>query len=231
MRAVDRRVGPLLLASLGLHCIFLLLPGLNRVMPPSEVTVPLLATLRLVAQTATAQAEFNPPPVPPVRVPKARPKAEAAVLSTPSSLTTAGPASSSSAPEAQPLRGQDGVFNNVPQSRFEGLSGSSAPSPAARDTLEIYRQRLTALFATRHDYPRIAALRGWEGEVRLRLTVARQGNLLGVALDRSSGHDVLDRHALSWLTGYGDLPPLPESLSANEISLVVPIQYKLRKTT
>jgi protein TonB len=97
--------------------------------------------------------------------------------------------------------------------------------------LDSYRQRLSELLARQHEYPRIAAMRGWEGEVRLRLKVARKGNLLGVQLDRSSGFDVLDQHALAMLEGYGSLPPLPEMLESSEIQVVVPINYKLKKTT
>lgn len=107
----------------------------------------------------------------------------------------------------------------------------SAPGPNSRESLDRYRQQLTDLFAGRHDYPRLAALRGWEGEVRLRLKVARKGNLLGVALDRSSGFDVLDRHAQALIESFGVLPPLPESLDGNEIQVVVPINYKLRRST
>lgn len=111
-----------------------------------------------------------------------------------------------------------------------GATAASASRPASA-VLDGYRARLTALFAGQHDYPRIAAQRGWEGEVRLRLQVARKGQLLAVALDHSSGYDVLDRHALALLESHGDLPPLPEALDASEISVIVPIQYKLRKTT
>jgi protein TonB len=94
-----------------------------------------------------------------------------------------------------------------------------------------YRQRLAELFARGYEYPRVAALRGWEGEVRLRLKVARKGNLLGVHLDRSSGFDVLDQHALALLEGHGALPPFPDALEGSEIQVIVPINYKLRKTT
>jgi len=97
--------------------------------------------------------------------------------------------------------------------------------------LDNYRQRLTELLAGQREYPRIAALRGWEGEVRLRLRVARKGNLVGVVVDRSSGFEVLDQHALAMLAGLGSLPPLPEGLEGSEIQIVVPVSYKLNKTT
>jgi len=74
-------------------------------------------------------------------------------------------------------------------------------------------------------------LRGWEGEVRLRLRIARKGNLLAVQLDRSSGFEVLDQHALARLSDHGDFPPLPERWEGSELQVVIPIHYKLRKTT
>ena len=63
------------------------------------------------------------------------------------------------------------------------------------------------------------------------MKVARKGNLLGVQVDRSSGFEVLDQHALAMLEALAGLPPLPEALEANEIQVVVPINYKLKKTT
>ena len=68
-----------------------------------------------------------------------------------------------------------------------------------------------------------------DGRTSALMSFAR--NLLGIALDRSSGFDVLDQHAQSLLASYGDLPPLPEALEASEIQVIVPINYKLRKTT
>lgn len=107
----------------------------------------------------------------------------------------------------------------------------AAPAKPQSEVLDAYRRRLGELLARHQEYPRVAALRGWEGEVRLRLKVARKGNLLGVQVDRSSGFEVLDQHALAMLEALAGLPPLPEALEANEIQVVVPINYKLKKTT
>lgn len=106
-----------------------------------------------------------------------------------------------------------------------------SPVPPQNSLLAAYRQRLTEIFAGQQTYPRVAALRGWEGEVRLRLRVARKGNLIAVHLDHSSGFDVLDQHALAMLEQLASLPPLPDGLDVNEIQVVVPVNYKLKKTT
>jgi protein TonB len=71
-------------------------------------------------------------------------------------------------------------------------------------------------------------MRGWEGEVRLRLKVARKGNLLSLQVDRSSGHEILDLHALQ-LVDPVRLPPFPDELEGSEIQITVPVNYKLKK--
>ena len=123
------------------------------------------------------------------------------------------------------------TWPRAPQCSPSAPQSSTVHATPAPDLLAAYRQRLTELLAGPREYPRIAALRGWEGEVRLRLRVARKGNLVGVVLDRSSGFDVLDQHALAMLAGLGSLPPLPEGLEGSEIQIVVPVSYKLNKTT
>jgi protein TonB len=102
------------------------------------------------------------------------------------------------------------------------------PQPDQQQLLGRYAQQLSRLLASHQDYPRLAALRGWEGEVRLRLKVARQGNLLFLRVDRSSGHEILDQHALQ-LVDLVRMPPFPDALEGNEIQITVPINYKLNK--
>lgn len=108
------------------------------------------------------------------------------------------------------------------------------PAADAARLVDNYGQRLSELFSRRQQYPRLAALRGWEGEVRVRLSVARQGSLTAVKLERSSGYEVLDRHALAMIEEIGRLPPPPAELAqsaqfSGDVQVVVPIHYKLRK--
>ncbi len=138
---------------------------------------------------------------------------------------SAGPASA--APAMPPMSSVEPVPAPV-----AAAAAMAAPSPRAQsDALASYRQRLSELFAGKQAYPRLAAMRGWEGEVRLRLKVARKGNLVSIALDHSSGFEVLDQNALAMVEAIAALPALPDTLEASEIQIVVPISYKLRKTT
>ena len=140
------------------------------------------------------------------------------------------PAAADSAPTAEAARPAPAIAPQRPQSEVLDGYRQRLGEPLEERTASVW-ERLGELFARHQEYPRVAAMRGWEGEVRLRLKVARKGNLIGVALDRSSGFDVLDQHALAMLEQLASLPPLPEALDANEIQVVVPVNYKLKKTT
>ncbi len=237
--AVDRKFWLILAISVALHGSLFVMIKAHRQHEPIELP-PILASLRLISPSESSSPAVveavQPVAVPPVKTrPKSPPVetrsvrpvksvAETVKIATeaPSSAHVSSapsePVAAAPVPAASPL---PPTANAVP----------TAPTRLQADLLERYRQRLGELFARQQEYPRVAALRGWEGEVRLRLKVARKGNLVAVQLDRSSGFDVLDQHALAMLEGYGILPALPDGLEANEIQVVVPINYKLRKAT
>lgn len=235
--AVDRRFGLILLLSLVLHGgLFAVINGQRQASP--VVLPPIFATLRFLAPapSASESGSVAATPAPAARVaaaipPKARqfpsrPEHPSARAETPSAGPANVPAQTAPATPAAPAA--------ATSEHSPAASPAAPPSAAARPDSELldgYRRRLGDLFARQQEYPRIAALRGWEGEVRLRLKVARKGQLLGVQVDRSSGFAVLDEHALAMVEALPGLPPLPEALEANEIQVVVPINYKLKKTT
>lgn len=202
--------------------------------PPSQQPT-LVASIRLIDASPAAPAA-----APAAISPKARqeePRIERTVpprpgrIARPATASLPAPAAGPvDAPVSEPLPAPASAAP-VAVAAGETTRPAAPSAPAQSDMLASYRQRLTELFARGYEYPRIAALRGWEGEVRLRLKVARKGNLLGVHLDRSSGFAVLDQHALALLEGHGNLPPFPEALEGSEIQVIVPINYKLRKTT
>lgn len=246
--AVDRKFWAILAFSAALHGLLLVSVSWER--PPQSITLPpITATIRLLnsIESGPLVEAVAPPAVPE----KARPNPPRAERPAPPMVKTAGPAiapAPSTRPDsrvvaaappapAMPATPQAGPAESFPspapaaEQPVTVAPPVAAAAPASRETLDRYRQRLTELFAGRHEYPRVAALRGWEGEVRLRLKVARKGNLLGVVVDSSSGFAVLDQHALAMIEGFGNLPPLPESVDSNDIQVVVPISYKLRKAT
>lgn len=240
--AVDRRFLVIFCLSLALHGSLLML----TCWPCREVTVklpPLIASIRLL-DVAEPGARVAAPALPapaalPQKVRQSSPRVEH--LSAPRMAPAAGPATKPAAPSAPALPGARPSEQMATPVASPAQLAPSAPAPVAEpkivavpaqsELLAAYRQRLGELFARHQEYPRVAAMRGWEGEVRLRLRVARKGNLLAVQLDHSSGFDVLDRHAVAMLEALAALPPLPEALDSHEIQVVVPINYKLKNTT
>lgn len=229
---VNRKFWAILALSILLHASLFALTSWQRQNGPISLP-PIFATIRLIAVTESGPvAEVAPAPA---AVPqKARQDPSRTERPAPRAMQTAGPAN---VPATAPSSTSTTAPENVAPAAAAPVAEAARPAPAVApqrpqsEVLEGYRQRLGELFARHQEYPRVAAMRGWEGEVRLRLKVARKGNLLGVVLDRSSGFDVLDQHALAMLETLSSLPPLPEALEANEIQVVVPINYKLKKTT
>jgi protein TonB len=231
-RAIDRRFARLLGLSLALHGTLFVATAWQRPAVQPDLP-PIVATLRPIANP-----ESGPPavvvPEPAAAVPEKvrqpiqqrehRPSSRVLMAAGPANVPAAVPSETIPPTTATPAPAVAPPAPSVP-------SAPAIQAVPAADLLAAYRQRLTELLAGQREYPRVAALRGWEGEVRLRLRVARKGNLVGVVLDRSSGFDVLDQHALAMLAGLGSLPPLPEGLDSSEIQIVIPVSYKLNKTT
>jgi protein TonB len=232
MPAVSRKFWAILAISLLLHATLFAFTSWQRQHGPVSLP-PILASIRLIAVTESGQVAA-PAPAPASVPQKARQDATRTERPAPRSTPTAGPANVPAQTQAPSFAA---VAENAAPAASAPVVEAARPVPALApqrpqsEVLDAYRQRLGELFARHQEYPRVAALRGWEGEVRLRLKVARKGNLLGVVLDRTSGFDVLDQHALAMLEALAGLPPLPEALEANEISVVVPVNYKLKKTT
>lgn len=232
---VNRKFWAILGLSVLFHASLFALTSWQRQNGPVSLP-PILASIRLIAATEpgpVAAAEPISAPAPAAVPQKARQDASRTERPAPRVTQTAGPANVPAQTAAPAAAGVDSASPVVaaPAAETAAPAPAAAPQRPAGEVLDAYRRRLGELFARHQEYPRIAAMRGWEGEVRLRLKVARKGNLLGVAVDRSSGFEVLDQHALAMLEALAGLPPLPESLDSNEIQVVVPINYKLKKTT
>jgi protein TonB len=104
---------------------------------------------------------------------------------------------------------------------------SSAPADPDPGRLARYGEQLSDLLARQQTYPRLAAARGWEGEVLLRVVIARKGNLVAVRVLRSSGHVVLDENARSLVAGVAPFPAPPGPAAQDELEVTVPVRYRL----
>lgn len=211
----------------------LLLPGLTREVKRLELP-PIMASLRALPAALPSAQPATTVPVP-AKIEESRPLPRQSLAHPARSAEpapapkTAAPRSEAAAPKADPLP-ERAAPEAGPPAAVAAPQPAPAPATAAQEkvALDDYGRALAELLARQQQYPRLAALRGWEGEVRLRLKVARKGALVAVQLEHSSGHDVLDQAALQMVQATS-LPNPPEALGDKEIQVVVPIHYKLQR--
>ncbi|WP_079435749.1 energy transducer TonB [Zoogloea sp. LCSB751] len=201
-------------------------PARPAVVVPVE-TPPVHRTPQAVAAQApkplpilTRPAHPDAPPAPVVRAPEPIVQASTPAAAAPALIADSTPRTPAPAASPAPVAAR---MDSIP-----AIVADEPPDPAL---LERYGRSLSSLFSRHQQYPRLAAMRGWEGEVQLRITIARKGNIVATQVIRSSGFEVLDQNAVQLVTGTGALPRPPEALQNKEIQIVVPVLFKLDKPT
>lgn len=210
-----------LAGSFALHVLaVLLLPGLVHMAEERPPTV-LMATLMPAIQAAR-EAIQTPPPAERTPVRPEKPKAViTASSSTPSFSRAVEPP-----PPAEPERPQPIVTAPVAPPPTAPISAVTPPTEVL--ALDEYGKSISSLLARQQVYPRMALARGWEGEVRLSVRVARKLGLLSVQVLHGSGYEILDQQAIQ-LVQNATLPAPPAALGDRELQLVIPVRFKLAK--
>ena len=95
------------------------------------------------------------------------------------------------------------------------------------NALGEYGGLLGRAIAKHKSYPKIAQMRGWEGEVMLDLKIDGNGNVLSAKVRESSGHEALDNQALEMVRKASPFPAPPEALRSRTFNISVPVSFKL----
>jgi protein TonB len=90
-----------------------------------------------------------------------------------------------------------------------------------------YGNTLGRAIAKYKQYPKIAAMRGWQGECLLDLKLDGSGNVLSASVKESSGHEALDNQALEMVRKASPFPAPPEVLRGRSFNITVPVSFKL----
>lgn len=102
------------------------------------------------------------------------------------------------------------------------------PSEAdLNDARSRYGSALWGALEKHKQYPRIAQMRGWQGEVILELLLDGNGKLKSKKVISSSGFDALDKQALDMVEKAAPFPTPPEVLRGSQFSIRVPVPFKL----
>ena len=108
---------------------------------------------------------------------------------------------------------QAGYINRLP----------SSSSPEEKVSVGVLR-------SVRPIYPLIAKKSGWEGTVRVRVTVETNGRASKVDVSRSSGHKVLDDAAVKAVKRWSFRPARDGNIPIRSV-VVIPLGFSLSKTT
>jgi protein TonB len=178
------------------------------------------------------QAAKKPAPPPPLA---ATPAPQLPVVPAPQALPApaappeapaAPPVAAAPAPqaEAQPAPAQ---VQPAPQA---GAPSTSATEAMTRDQYRVALMEEAARYARRRfppkGYPPLAQDNSWEGSLKLGIAVNADGRA-SVSLKASSGHEVLDRHALDTFRQAARTVPVPQALRGRDFALEVSAVYRL----
>ena len=100
-------------------------------------------------------------------------------------------------------------------------SGSDAP------LVNHLLAELRSAFDARFVYPPLARRHGWQGRLRVGLTIESDGHLSELRILSSSGYAILDRDALQTLARIGALPQAIPQLAGQSYRLQLPVVYRL----
>lgn len=132
-------------------------------------------------------------------------------------------------PVAQPVQqAQPAPAAAPPAPAAAPVPAAPAPSAAPSRAIPTWQGRVLGHLERHKRYPRSAQARRQEGVAQVRFTIDREGRVLSVQLDRSSGHSVLDEETVEMVRRASPLPAPPDEMAQDRIELVVPVQFFIR---
>lgn len=89
---------------------------------------------------------------------------------------------------------------------------------------QAYRSAITARIEAARHYPRLALLEGYQGAGAILFRLDRDGNLLDVMVETSTGRHRLDRAAVKLVERAAPYPAIPAELP-DELAITMPIRF------
>ena len=241
-----RRLRHAIVGSVLIHVLVLFWSGPPRVLTKDTPSV-LHATLRSPQPTELVPAKPLPRAVPPAptsalpAVPTPVPTVPKVLKPVPSTLEEARPPSVPQAPAvpaesvAKPATGPApapaGAATAAPTAPAGSTSGVLLTETTATgetvDSLRVYRIAVATQARRFKRYPAQAMASGWEGSADIRVEVGSDGRPRAASVVRSSGHEPLDRAALTMIDAGALRARLPETLRGKAFAVVLPVFFNL----
>lgn len=203
--------------------------GLQQLLKPEDPLTqakPLMMEVSMIAISAPKPSVAPPPPAPPPPEKKPPPKKQP-----PKPVPKKAPPIVQKAPEHAPV---EPVAEPQPAPATTATNTSSAATETTNTTTTNTEQYTEANFRANYahnpkpEYPMIAKSRGWQGKVMLRVQVSVEGLSDSVAVERSSGHEMLDESAVEAVKKWKFIPAKRGETPVTS-SVIVPIIFTLRE--
>ena len=108
------------------------------------------------------------------------------------------------------------------------ISKNRSQSFNAEEILQVYLNAIRLRIEQNKEYPLWARRRGVEGKAILVFLLKEDGHLANIKIEKSSGYPILDKAALKAVQKAAPFPPFPAKLKKKEITLKLPICFKLK---
>ncbi|MCK9609240.1 MAG: energy transducer TonB [Methylomonas sp.] len=216
-----------MLTLLSILVLLLHVWGLLWLMRPVEQLTsaqPLMMEVSMLAVSAPKPAVAPPPPAPPPAAKKTPPK-----KTKPKPVRKPPPPVVQEAAEfapAEPLIEPPPAAQTT-ASQSTSTTDSKVTSSANAEQFTEANFRANYAHNPKPDYPSIARSRGWQGKVTLRVAVSAEGRSEAVAVEYSSGHEMLDDSAVAAVRQW-QFVPARRGETAVASSVLVPIIFTLR---
>ncbi|HEX5277804.1 MAG TPA: energy transducer TonB, partial [Fluviicoccus sp.] len=191
---------------------------------PVAAPAPVAVTTQAFAPVATpVLTTVTPPPgensvaAQPTAAPNAVAGAAAADVGGSGSIAAQGATPGLAGGAGQPAAGV--VANSGSQGSGSGVGSRHARHP--------YFGKLKAWLNAHKTYPAALKKAKTQGTVLLTFTIGRSGELLSSRIVTGSGEPGLDQAALDMLQRASPMPPLPDELGLDKLTLTIPVEYSL----
>jgi protein TonB len=186
--------------------------------PPAETSPPEEIAATDVTAPPKPQRRPEPPRRKAVEAPSSDPSPQPAEAAEPSEQQAA---------KVEPSTAGAGGKAGTQASRDAGSADASSGGGVPGETTD-YMTMLRAWLEKHKEYPRRAQRRRQEGTALLYFVMDRDGRVIDYRLERSSGHELLDREVRAMIERAQPLPKMPEDMQRARLELVVPVQFYLR---
>ena len=163
-----------------------------------------------------------PKPIPkPIPIPIPKPKPITKTIEKPKPIEDIAPIEEVTPPLAEPEVKQ---VKELTTSEDVVEKKATNPNP---QLINDYSSKLRAHIEKYKRYPRMAQIRGWNGQVLIQAEINSNGGLISSRIVRSSGRSILDKEGLAMMRRSIPFPIPPKDLTSNSFKITIPISFSL----